>query len=543
MRIQVQKKARTVEHKIKEDFAQLHHRIEERQRVLLQELQALTSHKLHKLRIKKQSLESVHSEMGRSCGMAEETLSNEIDDLEFMLAKCQVNECLESACKESQQQIQNTRVDGNDDDRFEYSSRFYDNHHQRTKKESGKIINTVQMQFDLVRMIQNHGMIVDSQGANALRSVENIQKGVKCGQVVDDLQAIVKDEKKKGGDLTDTKASPTSVERKTWRSLAVRVGNNVASWQWQEEGSYKVEINGSPIIKSVTGQSRDYSKVGLALVDFGSKGSANGQLQYPSGVAVNKKEGHFIVADQRNNRVQAFNSIGGFVHAFGSKGSSDGQFQDPWGVAVDKRGHIIVADQLNHRIQVFDSYGGFLHAFGSEGSSQGRLTKPWGVAVNNKEDHIIVADTANHRIQVFDSKGGFVHAFGSQGPSDGQFRSPVGVAVDDKKGHIIVSDFGNNRIQVFDNNGGFLYTFGSEGSSPGQFNKPMCVAVDKQDHIIVTDLHNHRVQVFDSMGGFVHAFGSKGSSNGQFRSPVGVAVGDDGFIIVTDQLNHHVHVF
>jgi len=40
------------------------------------------------------------------------------------------------------------------------------------------------------------------------------------------------------------------------------------------------------------------------------------------------------------------------ISKLGSPGSGDGQFNHPWGVAIDREGHIIVADTHNHRVQV-----------------------------------------------------------------------------------------------------------------------------------------------------------------------------------------------
>ena len=65
------------------------------------------------------------------------------------------------------------------------------------------------------------------------------------------------------------------------------------------------------------------------------------------------EEGHYIVADSRNDRVQIFTSAGTFVAAFGSSGTGPGQFERPSGVCVSPDGDIIVVDFGNHRVQVF----------------------------------------------------------------------------------------------------------------------------------------------------------------------------------------------
>ena len=83
----------------------------------------------------------------------------------------------------------------------------------------------------------------------------------------------------------------------------------------------------------------------------------------PSGVAVDSS-GNVYVADTGNNRIQKFDSSGGFIAKWGSSGSGDGQFSYPSGVAVDSSGNVYVADTSNQRIQKFNSSGGFITKWG-----------------------------------------------------------------------------------------------------------------------------------------------------------------------------------
>jgi DNA-binding beta-propeller fold protein YncE len=184
------------------------------------------------------------------------------------------------------------------------------------------------------------------------------------------------------------------------------------------------------------------------LFSFGSPGAANGQFNFPQGVAVDAS-GNIVVADTNNNRIQVFTSAGAHLFSFGSgPGPADGQFNFPQGVAVDASGNIVVADTNNNRIQVFTSAGAHLFSFGSgPGPADGQFNQPSGVVVD-ASGNIVVADTNNHRIQVFTSAGAHLFSFGSSGTATGQFSTPRGVAVN-AAGNIIVADTGNNRIQVF----------------------------------------------------------------------------------------------
>ena len=72
---------------------------------------------------------------------------------------------------------------------------------------------------------------------------------------------------------------------------------------------------------------------------------------------------------------------------------------NPIGVAIDHDGHIIVADTFNHRVQVMSRDGKMISKLGSEGSGDGQFKNPVGVAID-RDGHIVVLDSGNHRVQV-----------------------------------------------------------------------------------------------------------------------------------------------
>lgn len=96
---------------------------------------------------------------------------------------------------------------------------------------------------------------------------------------------------------------------------------------------------------------------------------------------------------------QIFDSRGRFLFNFGRKGSQDGELLRPTGVAVTQNGNIIVADRDNHRIQIFSSDGRFISKFGSKGDGEGQLNDPHGLALT-PEGNICVADFRNNRVQI-----------------------------------------------------------------------------------------------------------------------------------------------
>ena len=102
---------------------------------------------------------------------------------------------------------------------------------------------------------------------------------------------------------------------------------------------------------------RDYHNIGKALLEFGKEGAADGDLCRPWGVSCTR-EGHIVVADRSNNRIQVYNRDGTLHHKFGTEGNRAGQFNRPASVCVDKVGRLIVTDKDNHRVQIFTFEGG-----------------------------------------------------------------------------------------------------------------------------------------------------------------------------------------
>jgi DNA-binding beta-propeller fold protein YncE len=64
-------------------------------------------------------------------------------------------------------------------------------------------------------------------------------------------------------------------------------------------------------------------------------------------------DGSVFVAERANHRIQKFTSDGVFITKWGTKGSGDGQFQYPHAIAVAPDGSIYVSEWQNHRNQKF----------------------------------------------------------------------------------------------------------------------------------------------------------------------------------------------
>jgi DNA-binding beta-propeller fold protein YncE len=119
-----------------------------------------------------------------------------------------------------------------------------------------------------------------------------------------------------------------------------------------------------------------FNSSGEITDSFGSSGTAPGQFQGPSALAI-RSDGNFVVTDQYNNRIQVVNQEGDALLTFGKQGTGEGEFNQPIDVEVDENDNMYVTDSINSRVQVFDKNGSFLTAFGEPArDAEGNVVPP-----------------------------------------------------------------------------------------------------------------------------------------------------------------------
>ncbi len=238
---------------------------------------------------------------------------------------------------------------------------------------------------------------------------------------------------------------------------------------------------------------------------------------------------------------------------FGSLGSASGQLQLPVGVAIDGIGDVYVGDEANKRVDKFDGSGSFSLAWGwgVEGGEElqtcttaceigkssgvaGGFDSPWGVAVDDNEPltnpsygDVYVLDQSNARVEKYDSSGKFLLMFGgdvnertggdvcvaseackegsaSTGTADGEFSGwfSIGsfIAVG-PGGDVYVGDMG--RVEVFEPSGVWKENI-SLASLSGTA-RPTALAVDSSGNVFVKDEGVSGVHEFEP-GGAEKAF-------------------------------------
>jgi DNA-binding beta-propeller fold protein YncE len=184
------------------------------------------------------------------------------------------------------------------------------------------------------------------------------------------------------------------------------------------------------------------------------RGSGEGQLRYPSGVAVLPVEGEgqetVLVADCNNHRVSQFKLDGTFICIFagtGTQGSGDGEFDIPRGITVlGSSGEVAVADYNNHRVQIFDREGNYTRQFGSEGQeADGHLRYPGAIA-SDVHGNLLVLDNTS-RLQVFSAEGKHLCTRSDLGVRE---NSPKGIAWSDV-GELAIANGSRNKLVLWQN--------------------------------------------------------------------------------------------
>lgn len=204
------------------------------------------------------------------------------------------------------------------------------------------------------------------------------------------------------------------------------------------------------------------------LGEFSSNGEGDGQFVWGTSI-VRDKEGLIYLADEWLNRISIFNgsvkfngeNIGeeNFLRKWGTKGSAEGQLNGPAGLSLDRDGNIYVTENMNHRVSKFTADGNFILSWGKQGNNDGEFNHPWGITVDDNQD-VYVADWKNHRIQKFTGDGVFIQSFGTDGT--GKLNLPSDVAVD-KDGDVYAVEWWDNKVQVYDAHANHLTTL--EGNS------------------------------------------------------------------------------
>jgi DNA-binding beta-propeller fold protein YncE len=169
----------------------------------------------------------------------------------------------------------------------------------------------------------------------------------------------------------------------------------------------------------------------------------------PNDLAVDGSTGEVYVVDSRRNQVRVFTAGGAPLRDLLSKGSAPGQVSFPTGILVDPAGGFLIADHDNTRVQSFTATGALRPPIlgGVLSTDAGGLVRPQGIA-RDALGRIYVADAFRGTVQVFDPGGAHLAFIGDPGKGPGQLALPSDVAVD-RFGRLLVTSYDTGKVLVY----------------------------------------------------------------------------------------------
>ena len=239
------------------------------------------------------------------------------------------------------------------------------------------------------------------------------------------------------------------------------------------------------------------------------------------GSAATDAAGNLFVIDTYNWRVQKLGPDGAFIRQWGRRGGAVDQYglQYPRGIAVDRRdGSVVVADTDNSVLKKYTGDGVYVWKSGT--------TKSFAVDVG-PDGMIYAPDFQSNVLRVYNPDGTVNGTLGS-----GLLSNPRGVAVD-SDGTIWVANRNSGAVIHFSANGNELGRFGTTGSTDSTLAGAADVEVDA-NYVYVADQTANKVKVFSKTGDFLLAFGGGGKGLGRMQGPAGLDIGPDGHLYVTE---------
>ena len=343
-------------------------------------------------------------------------------------------------------------------------------------------------------------------------------------------------------------------------------------WEFDEPAGIAIGPSGAVAVADQT-----YDRIlvlrpdGTPVLKFGSRGTGDGQFDWPEGVdfyagpgpeppsggpamqpvmtidgAIRDPHGLAVSPADQSLYVMAdtLYRVSGLVPGGGNYsvegwpvGGGPGEFDRPHGAAVAPDGRLHVADYQNRRIQTLGADGSPALAISTwSDAAGGDRWYPYDVAAGNSGGSILAVGM--DRFYRYDRNGTLEARLGGGGG--------YAIATDASGKAYVLGDDG--RISVWHANGTLDRAFGGGergGSADGQFRElyNYGIAVAPDGRIVASDRGNHRVQVFYPNGTHALSFGSHGTDAGQFRNPEGIALLDGGRLAVADHGNHRVQVF
>ena len=169
----------------------------------------------------------------------------------------------------------------------------------------------------------------------------------------------------------------------------------------------------------------------------GPQGGDRSGLYGPRGIAIGPS-GDLYVTDTGNSRVVVYGPDGTFRREFGSKGTAAGQLDEPVGIAVSADGsRVYVADSNNARIAVFDGQGKAVAQWAVEDWKGKSYYEPF--LALDQSGALYATSSVTRQVMKFDADGKIVSRLSGGSAAEDTFAAPFGIAIA-KDGSLYISD-------------------------------------------------------------------------------------------------------
>ena len=162
-------------------------------------------------------------------------------------------------------------------------------------------------------------------------------------------------------------------------------------------------------------------------------------------MTINETNRIIYVADREAHTVFKFNvDDGRMLDKIGSEGSEVGQLKRPQDVTLTKEGHVIITDFYNNRIQMFDDNDKFIRILVGYGEEDGKVWGPRAVTMD-KDENIIIS--SNDKLQLFDKDGVFIKRIDHK--DDGLNVSAGITVISNRPRRVAVANHIPNNVKIF----------------------------------------------------------------------------------------------
>jgi hypothetical protein len=261
----------------------------------------------------------------------------------------------------------------------------------------------------------------------------------------------------------------------------------------------------------------------------------------PRGLAVDA-QGVVHVMDSIHHQMVRMNQNGTIANRCGTRGSGNGQFNWPRDLDIDEAtGDIWITDTKFNRIQILRPNCAFVAKRGSAGTGPSQFTWPRSIAIRQSDRTAWITDTQNDRVVVWNVATREVigqYGTGNPGSGPGQLNRPMGIAVDEATGHVFVADTINNRIVELTAGPGATNIQEVRTLTAG-FDEPEAIEVSADGTIYVADTADSEIVMLAPDGSVIGTFGSTEGLD----HPAGITVGPDGKVFVSDSFHDRVVVY